>query len=594
MRIIMLSCNTGEGHNSTAKAIADVLESRGVECQIVDVLACLSPKFSDYICNWHARLYKYAPKLWDVSYRAFENKELRNDESLTLSELLSLGTKKLRTKLEEGQYDAIICVHVFSGMMMTELRKTWDRHIPCYFVATDYTCYPYVDLCKMDGYFIPSPALVSEFMTAGIPKEKLLPYGIPVRQEFYSGKDKSLARLQLQLPETGQVILLMCGSMGCGPMRKLAQQLSEQLSAGATLVAFCGKNKKLYRALTELNAPNMRIMGYTNQVSAYMDAADLIVTKPGGLSSTEAANKKLPMVFINTVGGCESRNFDFFLNRGYAIGSRRTKKVLALTVMLAGDPEQRERIRMALEKGFCRNSAMDIADTVMESAAAKYGGPCINSGVPGKPSLDKGGHSMNTEYTKTIENLARSFAGESQARTRYTVYAKVAREEGCEWIARVFEQTAENEAVHAEEFLEMLKSLGGTSENIALSAGYPFQLGTTAENLAYAAAGELEEHDTAYPGFAEIARAEGCDQAARLWLQIARIEGVHHNTFQDLHQQLTSGTLTEKESPIVWRCLNCGYTYEGVRACDPCPVCKKEAGWQQGTLNERKMIAKNS
>ncbi len=192
----------------------------------------------------------------------------------------------------------------------------------------------------------------------------------------------------------------------------------------------------------------------------------------------------------------------------------------------------------------------------------------------------------------TIQNLARSFAGESQARTRYTVYAQVARKEGYEWIARVFEETAGNEAVHAEEFLEQLQKLGGCAPNIDLNAGYPFQLGTTLENLRFAAQGELEEHNDAYPGFAEIARREECTEAARLWMQIARIEGVHHNTFRQLHEQLSKGTLTEKKKPIVWRCLNCGYTYEGIRATDPCPVCSKPAGWQEGQLDNRQLIDK--
>ena len=201
---------------------------------------------------------------------------------------------------------------------------------------------------------------------------------------------------------------------------------------------------------------------------------------------------------------------------------------------------------------------------------------------------------MENTNKETILNLARSFAGESQARTRYTIYAQQARKEGWEWLARVFEETAANEAVHAEEFLEMLQKLGGCAPNIDLEAGYPFQLGTTEENLGFASAGELEEHDKAYPAFAEIARREGCDEAARLWLQIARIEGVHHNTFRSLKQQLADGKLTEKETPIVWKCLNCGYTYESVRACDPCPVCHKDAGWQEGELDKKKMMAKKS
>ena len=199
---------------------------------------------------------------------------------------------------------------------------------------------------------------------------------------------------------------------------------------------------------------------------------------------------------------------------------------------------------------------------------------------------------MENTVTQTTMNLARSFAGESQARTRYTIYAKVAREEGWEWIARIFEETAANEAVHAEEFLEMLCRLGGNADNLDLSAGYPFQLGTTLENLGYAAEGELQEHNEAYPAFAELARREGQDDAARLWLQIARIEGVHHNTFLSLREQMQEGTLTEKSKPVLWRCLNCGYTYEGKRACDPCPVCGKTLGWQEGQLDRKKLIPK--
>ena len=192
----------------------------------------------------------------------------------------------------------------------------------------------------------------------------------------------------------------------------------------------------------------------------------------------------------------------------------------------------------------------------------------------------------------TVQNLARTFAGESQARTRYTIYAQVARKEGYEWIARVFEETAANEAVHAEEFLEQLKKLGGCAPNIDIDAGYPYQLGTTLENLQHAAEGELHEHDSAYPAFAEMARREELTEAARLWMLVSRIEGVHHNVFQQLYEQLAGETLTEKKKPIVWRCLNCGYTYEGVRATDPCPVCSKSAGWQEGQLDNRKLMEK--
>ncbi len=599
MRIVMLSCNTGEGHNSTAKAIQQVLKSRDVECEIVDVLACLSPRFSKFVCNWHARIYKYAPKLWDVSYTAFEKKEMRSDESDMLYELLTLGAPKLKAKLEQGRYDAIVCVHVFSGMMMSELRKLWDISTPCYFVATDYGCYPYVDLCDMDGYFIPAESLINEFAAAGLQREKLIPSGIPVRQEFYFAQDKLATREELRLPKDAIVTLLMCGSMGCGPMRKIARELAEQMPANAEVVAVCGKNEKLYDALSSLSLPGLRVLGYTTKIGAYMDASDIIVTKPGGLSCTEAANKRLPMVFINAVGGCESRNFDFFMDRGCALGSTVPGKVVAQTVALATNPERRAKMRAALERDFTTNSAVLIADVVTD-AGRRYRNGSYISGEPVRLENQNNGHSsveggctMENTNKETILNLARSFAGESQARTRYTIYAQQARKEGWEWLARVFEETAANEAVHAEEFLEMLQKLGGCADDIHVDAGYPFQLGTTEENLAAAAAGELHEHDEAYPAFAEVARREGCDEAARLWMQIARIEGVHHNTFLSLKQQLSGGSLTEKETPVTWRCLNCGYTYESTRACDPCPVCHKSAGWQEGELDNKKLITKS-
>lgn len=199
---------------------------------------------------------------------------------------------------------------------------------------------------------------------------------------------------------------------------------------------------------------------------------------------------------------------------------------------------------------------------------------------------------MDILLSETRINLARSFAGESQARSRYTAYAAQARQEGLEWVARILEETADNEAAHAQAFLQLMHRMGGGGETVDFSGGYPFQLGTTAENLAYAAAGEEAEHSSVYPGFAEMARREGFDDAARLWMQIARVEGCHHLQFAQLAQQLGQGTLTEKQEPVAWRCLHCGYVYEGKRACDPCPICGKGSGWQEGQVERKAVMGK--
>lgn len=372
MRIAMLSCNTGEGHNSTAKAICEVLENRGVECQIIDALSFLSPKFSQFVCNWHVRLYKYTPKLWDVGYRVCENINQRVDDR-SMATLLSLGKEKLQVFLEEGQFDAIICPHVFSALMVTELRKSQRCNIPCYFVATDYSCCPYVDQCDMDGFFIPARELTEEFVQYGIPADKLIPSGIPVRQEFYHRGDREAARAALGLTEYDLVAILMCGSMGVGPIQKIAMELPDRLPDNSLLVVMCAKNEKLLAAMEKIQDPRLRVLGYCNQVPEYMDAADFLISKPGGLSSTEAANKRIPMVLHNSVGGVENPNFQFFLEHGYACGDEDADRVLDLAVELAYDADHRKKISEALEAGFRCNSAEEIADTVMAAVERSKG-----------------------------------------------------------------------------------------------------------------------------------------------------------------------------------------------------------------------------
>lgn len=370
MRILLLSANTGEGHNSTAKAVMGVLESRGIECTMADTLAFLSPGFSKFICDWHVRLYRHGRKLFDLGYRFAENTS-NPDEFNPIYELLALGAAKMRDWILEGDYDAILCSHAFAGVMVTEVRRKWGLAIPSYFVSTDYTCHPTVEQCDLDGYFISAAGQIGEFIVAGIPEEKLIVSGIPVRQDFYRKGDKMAARKELALPDNATVVLLMCGSMGCGPIPTLTENLMERMPQDAFVIAVCGSNESLYHQVSEIRSNRLRVLGFTDQISTYMDAADMIITKPGGLSSTEAANKGLPMVFVNFVGGCESRNFNFFLEKGYAVGSAAVKEAAQIAAELAADSAKRQSIIQALEENFTVNSGVMIADILMD-AAEKY------------------------------------------------------------------------------------------------------------------------------------------------------------------------------------------------------------------------------
>ncbi len=171
--------------------------------------------------------------------------------------------------------------------------------------------------------------------------------------------------------------------------------------------------------------------------------------------------------------------------------------------------------------------------------------------------------------SRTEKNLLAAFAGESQARTRYTFFASMAKKEGYEQISSVFQETADNEKEHGELFFKLLK--GGMVE---ITASYPAGvIGTTAENLKEAAEGEKLEWGKLYPNFAEVAEEEGFKEAAITFRMIAKVENYHERRYRKLLANVEQGRVFRKDKPIKWKCRNCGYVHDGVDAPVRCPVC---------------------
>ena len=178
--------------------------------------------------------------------------------------------------------------------------------------------------------------------------------------------------------------------------------------------------------------------------------------------------------------------------------------------------------------------------------------------------------SKSVKGTRTEQNLLKAFAGESQARTRYTFFASVAKKEGYEQIAGVFAETADQEKEHAKRFFKFLE--GGMVE---ITAAYPAGvIGTTAENLAAAAAGENEEHTDMYPTFAKEAREEGFDDIAKLFDLVAKIEAHHEERYKKLIDNINNSTVFKSEGKKLWICRNCGHIHYGESAPKVCPTCK--------------------
>jgi rubrerythrin len=179
--------------------------------------------------------------------------------------------------------------------------------------------------------------------------------------------------------------------------------------------------------------------------------------------------------------------------------------------------------------------------------------------------------------TKTEQNLLKAFAGESQARNRYELFVNAARKEGYEQIAAIFQETANQEREHARRFFSFLE--GGMVE---ITAAYPAgKVGTTKENLKAAAEGENEEWTVLYPGFADVAKAEGFPEVASAFRMIAKVETEHERRYLKLLQNISEDKVFMKDGKVWWKCLNCGYVYESEKALEICPACQHPKSFMQ-------------
>lgn len=179
--------------------------------------------------------------------------------------------------------------------------------------------------------------------------------------------------------------------------------------------------------------------------------------------------------------------------------------------------------------------------------------------------------------SQTEKNLITSFAGESQARNRYSYFASKARSEGLVQIGMIFEETANHEKEHAKRFFELLE--GG---DVLVQTRFPAgTIGGTPENLRAAAAGEHHEWTELYPGFAKVARAEGFDAVASIWEAISVSEKQHEKRYLGLLANMEAGKAFKKDTPVVWRCINCGYLHEGLAAPEACPACAHPQGYYE-------------
>ena len=373
MKVLILSCNTGEGHNSCASALAEECRLQHIPCDTEDALRFISPEVSRFISNWHVRIYRHAPGLFRVGYRAAEEHPTQFHEGSALYRYLTHGVEKLCGFIAGSGYDTVICTHTFAALMVSEVVKTHLPNLKTCFIATDYTCSPSVKDSSLDRYFIPASSLSGDFLGGGVTSERLRACGIPVRQMFRSSVRKEDAKRAFGIPADHKHLVMMCGSMGCGPIMSIARRIGRNLPDDQDLTIVCGTNKQLYRRLQRrfYDSKNVHVRSYVKDMALLMDSADLYLTKPGGISVTEAASMRLPMVFIDAVAGCEEYNKDFFLRTGGAVTGQTPKEIARTSLHLLSDEHTLEKMGDALDAAVPHNAAANILSEMSEAEEEK-------------------------------------------------------------------------------------------------------------------------------------------------------------------------------------------------------------------------------
>lgn len=362
MNTLVLSCNTGEGHNSCAKAIKEYYDSVNENCTVYDGLQFISTTVSNFISWGHSYMYRHIPGLFKFGYRYSERHPALFKKDSGIYRFMTHGSEKMYNYILNGKYDAVICTHVFTALMLTDMLKKHPMNITTSFVATDYTCSPITKESNLDYYFIPDEILKADFECENIPESKMIVSGIPVRQMIYKFCSKDSAKGCMGINPKHKHLIMMCGSMGCGPIKTLLGKIATQMPADWEISVICGSNKRLEEKLSKqyMNNKKIHILGYVEDMGTMLNSCDLYLTKPGGISTSEAVIKKLPMVLIDAVAGCEEYNKIHFIRKGFAKTGANIYELTDICVALMSDDSK----ILKLENSFLEDKEINSAHII--------------------------------------------------------------------------------------------------------------------------------------------------------------------------------------------------------------------------------------
>ena len=368
MKVLFLSVPTGQGHHQTAKAVLEFFkDNESVECRFLDIMDNISPVLADSIQQGYLLSTKVTPHIYGGFYNLADRRDISKDSNV--SKLIkSVIHKNLLAYIRQYDPDIIVSTHVIAAIALTYLSRKYPIRAKSIAIVTDYTIHPFWEDANVDYYITASELLDYQAMRKGLPKNKIRPFGIPIQPHFAQKLPQEEARKKLGL-EDRFTVLLMMGSMGYGQDVLSTIRSLDRMNEDIQLVTVCGNNKKLKARIDALiKHKNIINYGYTQEVSTLMDAADCIITKPGGLSTSEALAKGLPIIMLDPIPGHEDRNKEFMLNNGVAMSISPTFPVTEAVYQLLNFDFKTQELKDNMKHIAKPNAAATLGQFMLELA----------------------------------------------------------------------------------------------------------------------------------------------------------------------------------------------------------------------------------
>lgn len=367
-KILILSASTGGGHNRAANALKESFEEKGYRVEILDSLKFTSPTMDKIISKGYEKSAIYTPKAYGRIYKYSDLPLTKSEVNRNL--MLEYMVKKLKKLIISKQPNFIIGTHPFPLMAVCKLKKRGVIDIPTMSILTDYTIHSTWVQNEIDMFITGDEFVKNLLAREGIAHDKIFSYGIPIERNFFKIRTKDEIREDLALDDKF-TILLMGGSFGAGNVKDEFKRLLS-ISKDIQIIVVAGRNAGLKEKLEKVLAntitnKKVHILGFTNNVNELMSISDILVTKPGGLTTTEAILSEIPMIIPYFIPGQEEENLDFLLNNGLALKTSTKYDLKILVEVLMEHPLRLNRIRENMAMLKRNSSAEDIVSLVKEA-----------------------------------------------------------------------------------------------------------------------------------------------------------------------------------------------------------------------------------